>query len=163
MGQDRVDIDEGCPRPPHFSISNYFHLKPGKHAFRALCSTISTQYSKGMSQWRKGPLVEITGSPVLDTAEGLDAFESGTLAPSGATTLRIMNPGQFTDRPIFWLFLLVPRLLLTSEAPAYGLPKASREGPAQDGHERHNRELRKRLAAAEEAMKAGKAKSSSTR
>tara|TARA_B100000674_G_scaffold468769_1_gene454974 strand:+ start:62 stop:1882 length:1821 start_codon:yes stop_codon:yes gene_type:complete len=158
-GQDRIDIDEKGVHGHRIFRYRITPLKPGKHAFPSFrFDYFDPVLERYVSVEKKGPLVEITGSPVLDTAEGLGYAERDIGPILESSDFAHNEPGQFTDRPIFWLFLLIPLgLLLTSEAWHTAQRHRAKDPSARRSRTAQSR-ARKRLAAAEEAMKAGQAK-----
>lgn len=106
----------------------------------------------------KGPQITVTGTPVLDTAQGL-GYSGHDIGPIlQDDTLAHTDRHHRVHRDMFWWFFLAPLAFLLLSEGRDRLSHARSRDPAGRQRKHANRQARLRLKGAEEALKAGEAK-----
>jgi hypothetical protein len=156
---DTVIIDADGVRGHRVFRYRITALTPGSHPFPTLVFNYFDPKTEAYVRVKEaGPAVEVTGSPVLETASGL-GYANQDIGPIlESESFENMESGDFTDAPLFWILLLAPFGLFVLLEGFHRYQVEVAKDPAAKRFRSAHASARKRLMTAEGSLKKGHSK-----
>jgi len=156
---DTVTIDANGVRGHRVFRYRITALTPGSHPFPTLVFNYFDPTTATYVRVKEvGPTVEVTGSPVLETASGL-GYANQDIGPIlESETFENMDSADFTDTPLFWILFLAPFGLFMLLEGFHRYQAEVAKDPSAKRFRSAHASAKKRLAHAEEALKKGLSK-----